>query len=201
MAVGRLVMPQERSGAAHLQVVVAAVAGGRVEKFDAAVLVGRGFEGGVRGEDVLFFHVEMQQKSVLVPPGLEGYFRAIVELFPVDDVDVLHGGVGLEFGGSGGQVEQRGGQLDKDHVHDAFSDKFVKTQRYTMARGVTNENSVFSPPSLFSAFSADVSRSEKGKKGALRAEKARSFAPEGGMVGEKKAQKIFCKKIVNVFSE
>ena len=62
-----------------------------------------------------------------------------------------------------------------------------------MARGVTNENSVFSPPP--SLFSADVSRSEKGKKGALRAEKARSFAPEGGMVGEKKVQKIFCKKI------
>lgn len=59
-----------------------------------------------------------------------------------------------------------------------------------MARGVTNENSVF-PPSLSST---DVSRSEKGKKGALRVEKARSFAPEGGMVGEKKTQKYFVKK-------
>ena len=190
LAVGRLVMPQERSGAAHLQVVVAAVAGGRVEKFDAAVLVGRGFEGGVRGEDVLFFHVEMQQKSVLVPPGLEGYFRAIVELFPVDDIDVLHGCVGLELGGSGGQVEQRGGQLDKDHVHDAFSDKFVKTQRYTMARGETNENSVFSHPSLFSA---DVSRSEKGEEGSFAYGKGDTFPPEDGMGGGR-GKKYFVKK-------
>ena len=35
---------------------------------------------------------------------------------------------------------------------------------------------------------------KKGKKEALRAEKACSFAPEGGMVGEKRS-KIFCKKI------
>lgn len=45
------------------------------------------------------------------------------------------------------------------------------------------------------SFSADVYRSEQGEEGALRAKKARSFAPEGGMVGEKKVQKIFCKKI------
>ena len=76
----------------------------------------------------------MQQKPVLVPPGLEGYFRVVVELFPVDDVDVLYRSVGLEFGGGGGQVEQRGGQLDKDHVHDALADKFVETQRYAFGR-------------------------------------------------------------------
>jgi len=59
-----------------------------------------------------------------------------------------------------------------------------------MARGETNENSVFSHPSLFSA---DVSRSEKGEEGSFAYGKGDTFPPEDGMGGGR-GKKYFVKK-------